>query len=289
MKDEIGDRMKELEGQESDRRFMPLVPICCRLDGKCFSRFTKGLNRPFDKNFANLMIDTTRYLVEETNACVGYTQSDEISLIYYSEDPKSQVFFDGRIQKMCSVLAAMASVKFNEIMRCLVDNMNTFRSSAQDISVYWVWKKKLELNPVFDCRVWMVPTKVEAVNCLVWREFDCLRNSVNSSAREYYSDKELFKKTASEKQELLFSKGINWNDYPCYFKRGTYVQKRKFFRKFTNDEINKLPEKHEAIKNPDLVMERTEVRILDMPPLTKVTNRINVVFCGEDPNQDLSK
>lgn len=286
MNDNLGDRMKNLEGQESDRRFMPLVPICVRLDGRSFSSFTKGLERPFDKNFSDLMIDTTKYLVEETNACVGYTQSDEISLIYYSEDQKSQVFFDGRIQKMCSVLSSICSVKFNQLMRIIVGGMAVGYVSKREEyeqTDHFLWKDKLNLNPIFDCRVWVVPNKVEAVNTLVWREFDCTKNSYTQAAREYYSDKELFKKNGSEKQEMLFQKGINWNNYPSFFKRGTYIQRKKVIRKFTTEEMEKLPEKHEARKNPELMVERTEVNVIDMPPITKVVNRLDVVFNGEVP------
>ena len=90
-------------------------------------------------------------------------------------------------------------------------------------------------------------------------------------------------KNSNEKQELLFSKGINYNDYPSYFKRGTYIQRKKVVRKFTTEEITKLPEKHEARTNPDLMVERTQVDVINMPPITKVVNRVGVIFNGEVP------
>ena len=89
--DPLGDRMKDYEGRETKRRFLPLLPVCARLDGRAFHTWTKNLERPFDKRFVNLMRDVTSYLVQETNAVVGYTQSDEISLVFYSPDPKSQI------------------------------------------------------------------------------------------------------------------------------------------------------------------------------------------------------
>ena len=104
--DDFGDRMKLYEGAESSRRLMPLLPIMARLDGRSFHSFCRGLNRPFDERFKSLMVSVTKFLVEETNAVVGYRQSDESSLCWYSDNIKSQVFFDGRIQKMCSILAA---------------------------------------------------------------------------------------------------------------------------------------------------------------------------------------
>lgn len=99
MNDDLGDRMKVYEMAEAGRKFMPLLPIVARLDGKGFSSFTKGLLRPYDERLSNLMVDCTKYLVSETNACCGYTQSDEITLAWYAPDYKSEIYFAGRISK----------------------------------------------------------------------------------------------------------------------------------------------------------------------------------------------
>ncbi len=48
-KDSFGDRMKMYEGAEAQRKFLPGLPIVARLDGRGFSRFTKGLERPYDQ------------------------------------------------------------------------------------------------------------------------------------------------------------------------------------------------------------------------------------------------
>lgn len=267
MIDKLGNRMKTYENLDTSR-FMPLIPICARLDGKSFSKFCKGLDRPFDKTFRDVMIETTMHLVKETNACIGYTQSDEITLIFYSDNLKSQIFHDGRKQKMISVLASMCSTKFNILVQ---------QTTSE------TWKKQRSISPLFDCRVWAVPTLMEAINVLKWREFDATKNSVTMAASMFYSDKELFKKHECQQQEMLFQKGVNWNDYPSYFKRGTYVQRVKCERKFTTDEIEKLPPKHNARTNPNLTIERTDFVKLDMPPITQVTNIIDVVFNGAKP------
>lgn len=47
--DAFGDRMKLYEKQEAERRLLPLLPVCSRIDGKGFSEFTKGLKRPYDE------------------------------------------------------------------------------------------------------------------------------------------------------------------------------------------------------------------------------------------------
>lgn len=261
---EFADRMKAIEDFEVGRKLMPMLPACARLDGKCFGTFTRGLNKPYDERFCSLMRDLLKYMVEETNALMGYTQSDEISLVWYSPDYKSQIFFNGRIQKMVGDLAGMASVKFNALLRERLP-------------------EKVEALPRFDCRVWNVPSLTEAANVFLWRELDATKNSISTLAQSLYSNKQLFGKNTSDMQEMIFERGDNWNNHPDYFKRGTFVQRVKEMRRFTPEELEKLPPLHEARKNPDLEIERSGARELEMPPFNKVTNRVGVVFDGEEP------
>lgn len=265
MQDDFGDRMKIYEGAEAGRRLMPLLPALCRLDGKGFHNFVKGLARPYDPRLSECMKQVTVYLAEETNCCMAYTQSDEITLCWLADDFKSQIYFDGRIQKMCSILAAKTSVKFNELVASLLPG------------------EYVKKQPVFDCRIWNVPNRAEGANTFLWREKDATKNSISMAASHYYSHNALDGKSGSEKQEMLFQKGVNWNDYPAFFKRGVFIQRRKTNRPFTAEEIDKLPAMHDARRNPDLVIERTSVQVLDMPPFGKVKNREDVVFDGAEP------
>lgn len=263
-KDLFGSRIKDYENQTCGIKLLPRIPVIARLDGKGFSKFTKGLKRPYDERLSNLMIELTKYLVKETNANCGYTQSDEISLVWYVDDPKSSIYFNGRFFKMVSDLSAMASVFFNKKLEEYIP-------------------EKSDKWPRFDCRVFNVPTLDEAVNTFLWREQDATKNSITMAASTVYSHNQLNKKTGREKQEMLFQKGINWNDYPSFFKRGTYVQRKRELRKFSFDEIQKLPQKHEARKNPDLMIERWIIDKIELPPLTKVTNKVDVIIFGKDP------
>jgi tRNA(His) 5'-end guanylyltransferase len=257
--DEFGDRMKQYEMAEAGRCLIPLLPIMVRLDGRAFHTLTSRLQRPYDERFSKIMVEVTKFLVEESNAKLGYTQSDEISLVLHSDDYQSQVFFDGRIQKLVSVLASLCTAKFVSLMGTIEEFAGKSAS--------------------FDCRVWNVPNKVEAANTILWRELDATKNSISMATRTYYSHKEVDGKNGSQMQEMLFQKGINWNNYPDFFKRGTYVQRRVVSRKFTADEIAVLPEKHEARKNPELVVERSDVSVLSfVPPLSRLSNREEFVF-----------
>lgn len=267
--DDFGDRMKLLESAETGRRCMPLLPICARLDGKNFSNFTRGMERPYDKRLSDLMISTTEYLVRETNANMGYTQSDEISLTWLSTSYDSQVFFDGKIQKMTSVLASMCTAYFNW-------RLPGFFSEGKQ-----VWSQPT--MAMFDCRVWNVPNIVEGANVFLWREKDATKNSITMAASHYYSHKELHLKDSKEKQELLWQKGVNWNDYPEFFKRGSFVRRTKRLRRFSEEEIVDLPPLHEARRNPALMIERTDYEVIQMPSFSKVVNRPQVIYEGADP------
>jgi tRNA(His) guanylyltransferase len=264
MKDDLGDRMKLYEGRESGRRLMPLLPAMARIDGRAFHNFTKGMDRPFDAAFSGCMIDTTVALVRDTGACMGYTQSDEITLAWHASTEQSQIWFDGRVAKMTSQLGAQATLIF---YRFLLERMPQYADRL----------------PTFDARVWNVPNRAEGANVFLWREWDATKNSVSMAASAHYSHKALQGKISQQKHDMLYAKGVNWNDYPTLFKRGTYVQRRTTAVPFSTEELHKLPPKHEARANPALVVERSVCAVLDMQPLGTVANREAVIFDGAEP------
>jgi tRNA(His) 5'-end guanylyltransferase len=266
MNDDLGDRMKLYEGAESARRLMPLLPVLARIDGRAFHAFTRGMVRPFDPTFSAMMVDTTVELVRMTGACMGYTQSDEISLAWHATDPRSQIWFDGRVAKMTSQLAAQATLIFYRL-------------------VLERYPQYADRRPTFDARVWSVPNRTEGANAFLWREWDATKNSVSMAASAYYSHKALMGKNGAQKQDMLHAKGINWNDYPALFKRGAFVQRRTRSIPFSAEELSRLPPKHEARTNPGLVVERSVCTVLDMPPFGTVTNREAVIFDGAEPQR----
>ena len=204
MKDDLGNRMKEnYEGRT--KLFLPRrTYTIIRLDGKAFHTFTKGMKRPFDEDFITMMDDTTQLLCEEIQgAKLGYVQSDEISILLTDFDKiTSDAWFDGQVQKIVSVSAAMAAAFFNSV--------NVFNHS--DLAF-------------FDARVFTIPDPVEVENYFIWRQKDAVRNSIAMTAQSLYSHKELNGKSQSQQQEMIFQKGQNWNDLPEGFKRGrTFVK-----------------------------------------------------------------
>jgi hypothetical protein len=82
-------------------------------------------------------------------------------------------------------------------------------------------------------------------------------------------------------QEMIFQKGQNFNDYPAFFKRGTFVRRVAVERPFTADELARIPERHRPA--PDALVTRSSVVEVEMPVFAKVTNREAVIFDGLEP------
>jgi tRNA(His) guanylyltransferase len=252
----LGDRMKLYELHHTNQVLLQGAPVLARMDGRAFHSYTKGMERPYDASLSEAMVHTTMDLVEETNALVGYTQSDEISLLWLDN-----VYFGGKVHKMLSHLAAQTTLSFYK--------NHGFRYSGR--------------RPTFDARVWVVPSKREAANYFVWREKDAIKNSISMAAHCYYSDTELHQKNSDERQELLFQKGVNWNAYPKHFKRGTFVRREEFKRRLSPEELQDLPPLHHARKNPDMRVKRSEIREVSFAGIIKTSNRQEFLFDGAAP------
>jgi tRNA(His) guanylyltransferase len=263
--DVFGDRMKDYESRETGPRFLPMIPIYARIDGSCFSSFTKGFEYPYDVRFREAMIQTTKRIVEVTNARIGYTQSDEISLCWLAESYDASIYFAGKKYKMISGLSGLATVFFNQ-----------FLTTSDDPFL----RKKADLTPTFDARVYQLPTLTECTNTFLWREVDATKNALSMAARSQYPAKELFGKKAPDLHEMLYKKDINFNDYPVAFKRGVYLQHQIVQRRISDEKWATIPV---ARRPTSQMVNRREVAILDLPPLSKVANRNEVIFNGAIP------
>lgn len=260
--DTLGDIHKSYEQNEAGRAIMPGLPVLARLDGVGFHNFTKGLKRPYDESMSQCMARTAKYLLDYFKATVVYTQSDEITLGWLNEDSdvQTKLMFSGKYQKLCSTMAARASVAFNK-----------------ELKVYL--PQKIDEDPVFDCRVWQVPTVRLAAENFLWRELDATKNSITMAASAYYSHTELHKVSGKEKKDMLIKKGINWNEYPDFFKKGVYFRKESVQMNLTPAEIAKIPEKF----RPTGPVLRNVILEIRMPKITSVTNCPEVLFKGQTP------
>lgn len=225
----IGTRMREYE--HVTRTYLPRrIPAIIRVDGKAFHSFTKGLEKPFDNFFRNVMQLTMQYMCENIQGCVfGYTQSDEISLLLTDyETIATDAWFDYNIQKMCSVAASMATLAFNrfwvEKFQMWIDDLDEEAWSAGTSYMVDIIQSKM-FTAMFDARVFSIP-KDEVCNYFIWRQQDATRNSIATVGQTYFGQKDLNGRSQNEIQEMLWQQhGINWNAYPIAYRRGACCSK----------------------------------------------------------------
>lgn len=177
--------------------------IVVRLDGRGFTKLTKEIwqfEAPFDVCFRDLMVETTAHLMQcGFNIIYGYTQSDEISLLFHTNDDS----FNRKTRKIISILAAEASAKFSVLHGQIA---------------------------TFDARICILPNPKIVEDYFRWRHEDAHRNALNAHC--YWmlrKEGENIKKVTNqikglsrqEKHDLLFSRDINFNELPSWQKYGT--------------------------------------------------------------------
>ena len=213
--DDLDQLMRTFETAH-DYCVLPGIYIVARIDGRNFTRLTKELHQfeaPFDERMRNYMIETTSHLMNcGFRVVYGYTQSDEISLLFHPEITT----FDRKMRKYNSILAGEASAKFSLL---------------------------LGDHAAFDCRISELPSADRVCDYFRWRNEDAHRNALNAHCY-WMLRKEgktvaaatdaLNKLSVAEKNELLWQKGINFNDLPLWQKRGTGLYWETYEKPGTN-------------------------------------------------------
>ena len=215
--EKLDEKMRRFE-QSLDQVILPEMYLAARLDGRNFTRLTKEtcpFEAPFDTRFRDAMVDTAKHLLECGFRIVyGYTESDEISLLFHPKDNT----FGRKTRKINSVLAGEASAHLS---------------------------LRLGVAACFDSRVVPLPNLECVKDYFSWRQEDAHRNSLNAhcywmlrktgiSAREATGMIE--GKSVSWKNELLFSEGVNYNELPGWQKRGIGLYRSVYERKGYNPE-----------------------------------------------------
>lgn len=204
------------------------MPVIIRLDGKAFHTLTKNCDKPFDAALQATMEGTAQALCKAIQgAKCAYTQSDEISILLTDFDKlTTDGWFDYNLQKIVSISAGMASAYF---------------------SCIWNGDKR----GIFDSRAFNIP-KEEVCNYFIWRQQDWFRNSIQMLSQAHYSHKELKNKNIKDMHEMLYKKGVNWNNLKPVWKNGTFIH-------YNDDELRWMPEYNLIfIKNRDIIEKHLE-------------------------------
>eukprot|EP00754_Rhynchopus_humris_P038041 Rhum_TRINITY_DN20730_c0_g1::Rhum_TRINITY_DN20730_c0_g1_i1::g.171982::m.171982 len=153
--------------------------ISLRLDGSGFSKYLRVLRKAgvmeagFSATFAAAMQRCVQSLMEYVHGCVGYTQSDEMTVLI----PPARVvrgeqqchLRGGRVLKLCTLAAAHVTALFNHEVSGL--------AAAAGVSA----EERGRLLAAFDCRMGAYPTLHEASALLLWRAYDSALNGVGDA------------------------------------------------------------------------------------------------------------
>jgi len=237
----LGGRLKGYEAQYENE-----IPqnehLIVRIDGHKFSKYTKGMNKPFDSIFSKAMEETTKDLLDEFGAYTVYTQSDEITMILPSlmntdkHKGQNKPFWththSGRVQKIVSLVAGFTTMSFNKHFKNIIDDIQLDNAIKQNGGYDYITKMYKKIGSAwFDARVYGVPSDEEAFNSILWRVRDCIKNSKSTFAQTYCSHKELQNKNGVEQIQYCLEKtGRDWNDIEAKYKYGILIKKETYMK-----------------------------------------------------------
>ena len=210
----VKDEMREMEQAGEDQPLDPRKPIYLRIDGKNFSKMVKKwkLQQPLDTDFSTAMIGTTRILCTQAQGSVfGYTQSDEITIFLMPQNDKSEVWFNGRREKLVSISASMVTSVFNFL--------NNKDAMERGVSIY-----DLKDQASFDCRARNIDKEM-ILSYLIWRVRDSYKNAVTKISRSQFSHRQLNGIDTKTKEEMMAERGFPISDYPNHMLYGTFFYK----------------------------------------------------------------
>jgi tRNA(His) guanylyltransferase len=255
-RDGLGDYLKGLEGIETGRRGADGQAVYIRIDGNRFSKFTRGMQRPFDPRMSAAMIDTAKGMVTEFGAALGYTQSDEISLVLWEPKAGSELAHGGKFQKLASRTASKATHLFYKAALA--------RGLAEFVDRQF---------PEFDARAFAVSLE-DAAKAIYWREIDARKNAIQMAASQHFSPKALHKKHGDDQLAMLREVGVDFDAYPTFFRRGTLIKRVNVCREMTPEEMARIPVQY----RPTGPIDRTDVVEVPMPELRGVEDKALMLF-----------
>lgn len=267
--DDLGNRMKRYEAVSNSQFLMSGLPLYARIDGRHFSKFTKGFGYPYpelgDKcgyEMPSAMQKTADALCKEFNCSLVETHSDEISLGWVDV---GKAPFDGEYFKLVSNLASYATVVFfKEIWKYIPDKIANG-----------------EL-PSFDCRVFQVPDLMELANCFVWRQNDCMRGCLNQYAQRFFSHKELVGKSGKERLKMCLDAAHDYEkNVSPVFKYGYFCRREIYEVELTEQYRTK-----EQIANGIIAVARSRIARfpIEFAMASRLLNKVEFLFFDDEPS-----
>lgn len=202
--------------ESTNFKILPKLPLIISVNGRSFSKNTSLINKPFCSIFHQCMISTmTKLCTEIDGALFAFQHNDEITIIARNDqNADTTPWYDNKIQNICSVVSAIATMQFN------------------------VKAEELDLNlmgePIFITHVNPVPSITEAINSVIYCQQHNSQISIQFACfyemiKKY--DKPTIKEMISglgvdERIQLLKQEcNIDYYQYPAAFRRGSAAYK----------------------------------------------------------------
>jgi tRNA(His) guanylyltransferase len=220
-----------------DYTILPRLPIIARAEIRNFPRLKKNLEKPFAPELWRILRETMYSTVMELEGAVfSFHHNAEINFILGS----SQESYSNKIQKICSIVSGLCGINFLK------------HSLASDDP------PDLVGECLFETHVFGVPSLSETVNYLFWRQQAAINHSVFDviEAKNKNLISSLGRKSLSEKKDLLLTEcGINYEDYPSYFKQGSACYKvPKLYGESIKKKWHLDTELPELVDNKDFIL-----------------------------------
>jgi len=204
----------------SQERIAPLNYIVIRNDGNGFHTHTKeaGYEKPFDSKMKDYMVQVTKQLMEKTGAFMGYTESDEISIVL----DKDSEYFSRRRGKLESITASACASQYSLLTGAFV---------------------------CFDGKVMPLPNEDVVIDYMQDRQMDAFKNCIGTYLYWMHRKKGIGATKASkimlniageDRADILEKEyGITIDKIPLWQRRGTLLYREVYEKEGFNPKKGK--------------------------------------------------
>lgn len=209
---------------EKENYLLPDTYIVIRVDGKGFHKFSSKYNftKPNDLTALEVMNTAAHNVMNQfTEVLMAYGDSDEYSFLL----KKLSAIYERREMKLISLFSSSFTAYY------MMEFQKHFDLSSSMV-------------PLFDARAVLYPNLEVVKDYFRWRQVDCHINNlyntsfwklVESGLTNQEAENKLMGTLSSDKNEILYKLGINYNNEPEIFKKGTI-----FIREPREDKKRKL-------------------------------------------------
>ena len=201
-------------------------PAIIMIEGEDYREFVSKFQKPFDPLFTDTMQQTLKYMCENIPCCIfGYTKEFEVTILLLPpKDISEKTWFGRDVQKITSMAASMATVKFNKYFektaKSYVMAGNNF-DETRKLSAMQGYVNAIDKGAFFTAKCFNIALN-DIPEYIYKQQKESIHTGVQLMGRTYFSEEELRGKTQADIQFMVFDKaGINFDSYLPENKRGS--------------------------------------------------------------------